>query len=151
MMGLCNGKMATIISWPWRSSARSDGRALAIPLRAEARDGDVKRVRVGAGVVLADVRVGEVLVAVADGPVLARFAEDVDTGSEIDAVHPLRPLRRQHPVSEIQRASVGAEEGLNTLRGEEIRLEAHGARPAAVDAFAKILGGWLGCGRFGAG
>src|SRR5690242_9849894 len=105
---------------------------LPISFGAEARHCQVKDVGVGAGIVAADVGVRQVLIAIADREGLALLAKDLQPASEVDGVHPLRALRRENAVDEIDEPAVGRQERLYAALGVEGCAETHRAEAAAI-------------------
>src|SRR6266567_7942337 len=100
--------------------------ALPISLRPESRHCQIEHVGVGSRIVVADVRIRQMLIAITDADSLALFAEDLQPAAEVDGVHELRSLRGEHAIDEVDEATVSRKKRLNPALGKERRAEAGG-------------------------
>ena len=87
---------------------------------------------------MADVPVGEVLVAVADGDRLVLVMKDVHASSVIDGVHKLRSLGIQYAFIEVDESTIARKERLHAMEGKEVPLESDWAYAAPVGARSLI-------------
>src|SRR6478736_787383 len=87
------------------------------------------------------------LVPVADGDCLILMVKNVESCSKVNGVHPLRTLRTQHALVEVNKAAVGGKEWLKPSQRPKIRLKSNRADAAAVGTRAQSqivrVGSWM--------
>src|ERR1700722_20375145 len=101
-------------------------------LGSEPRDSKIKGVCVSAGIVGADIRIGEMLIPISHRYRLPRFAKDLNTSTKVNRVHELRTLRRQYPIVKVNEPTICGQERLHATLWKKGSAKANRAYAASI-------------------